>query len=93
MLYPFNVLELRNSLRPDIKPYSRPFEFDRPENGDPIKGSFPSVLIGLVFTGQPTEWLHGYVNSDLKLSVKLLKICSDFKRISPIQMIWREKKS
>lgn len=79
MLYPFIFLELRDSLRPDIKPYSRPVEFNWSENGDPIKDSFPSVLIGLVFTGQPTDWLHGYVKSDLKFSVKLSKICPDFK--------------
>lgn len=93
MLYPFIFLELRDSLRPDIKPYSRPVEFNWSENGDPIKDSFPSVLIGLVFTGQPTDWLHGYVKSDLKFSVKLSKICPDFKRISSNQIIRRENKS
>lgn len=86
-------LELRDSLRPDIKPYSRPVEFNWSENGDPIKDSFPSVLIGLGFTGQPTDWLHGYVKSDLKFSVKLSKICPDFKRIHSNQIIRRGKKS
>lgn len=65
MLYPVNFLELRNSIRPDIGPYSRSVEFNWSENGDPIEGSLHSVLIKPVFTGQPTDWLHGYVNSEI----------------------------